>query len=40
MIEHKEQQIIDFIEKSEESSSKEIIDGVDISVSAFILRTE
>jgi len=42
MIEPREQQIIDFIEKSGESSSKEIFNKVDISVSiaAGILRAK
>lgn len=38
MIEQREQQIIDFIEKSGESSSKEIFDKVDISVSYATLK--
>ena len=38
MIEEREQQIIDFIEKSGESSSKEIFDGVNISVSYATLK--
>lgn len=38
MIEQREQQIIDFIEKSGESSSKEIFDKVDISVSFATLK--
>jgi len=38
MIEQREQQIIDFIEKSRESSSKEIFDGVDISLSYATLK--
>jgi len=38
MIEQREQQIIDFIEKSGESSSKEIFDGVSISVSYATLK--
>lgn len=38
MIEQREQKIIDFIEKSGESSSKEIFDKVDISVSYATLK--
>lgn len=38
MIEQKEQQIIDFIEKSGERSSKEIFDGINISVSYATLK--
>ncbi len=38
MIKQREQKIIDFIEKSGESSSKEIFDGVDISVSYATLK--
>ncbi len=38
MIEQREQQIIDFIEKSSECSSKEIFDGVNISVSYATLK--
>ena len=38
MIDHREQQIIDFIRKTGESSSKEVFDGTEVSVSYATLK--